>query len=147
MRKSHILWAIGLLITAPLWLSFIYGVVHQGAISSGAVPPDWRVATTQQGSFEQVLGHAAPTEPQGAWFVIELKVTNQQRRADQVTPNNFRLKNSDDRVFSPVPYLVATDTTVQPGLSVPVFVIFDIDPSAQDLTLSGLGVDLPIRRR
>jgi hypothetical protein len=119
-------------------------------VGQTAAKGGWEVSVVRYGPYAVFGGRAPNPPPQGKLMVVEFVAKNTQNRTSNFTTNDFSIEAGDKRKFAPAGATASIDKgffitqTVQPGLTTENRVVFDLDPSARDLTLHALGLDFKL---
>jgi hypothetical protein len=110
----------------------------------------WEVMVKGYGPWAQYVNRNPSTPPQGKLMVVDFNAKNLQDKTSNFTDSDFTVEAADKRKFRPANQGASIDKgfvisqTVQPGLATENRVVFDLDPSARDLTLHVLGMDFKL---
>ena len=106
----------------------------------------WEVTLLDIGPYERFDRRAPTTVARGTRLVTDLRITNLGAAPAIISVSDFIVTSATGATFEPVSETASiaggflVSQSVQPGLATGIRVVFDIDPSAQGLTLSALTV-------
>jgi hypothetical protein len=112
---------------------------------AAAGPEGWTVTVTGVRSVASVKTHGGTRTPLGTYLAVEMIIENTSNGRQALGGNRFQL--ADDRGRNFTWYEAGTEghgkkelgSRINPGLSAPVVVLFDVPADATGLVLRGIG--------
>lgn len=106
----------------------------------------WQVTLMDFGPYDRFDQRKPSTSAQGKRVVADMRIKNLQNSTSNFTTNDFELRTGDGRTFKPDGVTASIERgfgfsqTVQPSLTTDNRVVFDLDPTAVNLTFTALKI-------
>jgi hypothetical protein len=115
-------------------------------VGGTAASDSWEVHLTAYGPYERFVALPPAIPPRGALVVAEFTARSRQEHTATFTASDFAIVAGDGRRFGPAAQTGSVEhgiwlvEAVQPDQDTARRVVFDVDPTAHDLTLELLGL-------